>query len=80
MKTPAEIMVGINCCYMRPIAHCSGCPYYGETDARGVACSTLLAEDDRALRAELAKEAEELRAKMIERKLIIIKKKENTEK
>ena len=43
MKTPAEIIKGIECCHCRPISHCSACPY-GKYDTRGT-CAILLAQD-----------------------------------
>lgn len=43
MKTPAEIIKGIECCHLQPISNCSACPY-GKYDTRGT-CSILLAQD-----------------------------------
>lgn len=81
MKTPAEIIKGIECCHLQPISNCSACPY-GKYNTRGT-CSILLAQDAHDIIPELTaeneklqKENEKLRAELDERKLIITKKKE----
>ena len=78
MKTPAEIIKGIECCNLQPIANCSACPY-GKYDTRG-ACSILLAQDAHDIIPELTAENEKLRAELNELKRIITKKKEDSEK
>jgi hypothetical protein len=74
MKTPAEIIKGIECCHLQPISNCSACPY-GKYDTRGT-CAILLAQDAHDIIPELTKENEKLRAELDERKLIIAKRKE----
>ena len=75
MKTPAEIIKGIECCYLQPISNCSACPY-GKYNTRGT-CSILLAQDAHDIIPELTAENEKLRAELDERRLIITKKKED---
>lgn len=75
MKTPAEIIKGIECCHLQPISNCSACPC-GKYDTRGT-CAILLAQDAHDIIPELTAENEKLRAELDERKLIITKKQED---